>query len=474
MTNLYTSHMTLKSKTLIFIIQSILVYAQSADWSERMTQTAMSLWPAGYPNRWNYEQGLVMRSVETVWEKNQHPVYFQYIQGKVNYFVNNNGQIATYNQADFNLDHIASGKSLLWLYRNTSLNKYKLAADLLKSQLNAQPRTFQGGFWHKKIYPYQMWLDGLYMAGPFYAEYTEVFGQNAGFDDIAKQFIVMEKMSRDSVTGLLYHAWDESKQQSWADSVSGRSSSFWGRSMGWYAMGLVDVLDYIPDLHPKRDTLIQILQRLAPAIVNYRDQYTGVWYQVPDKISEQGNYPEASASCMFVYALAKAARKGYLERHFWASAKLAYDSTIKQFIEVDANNRVHLNGTCAATGLGGNPYRDGSYNYYISVLQARDDARGVGAFILASVEIEKGDPTVLLTHDPLQFSEHMLHPNPVENILYLRKGSSNKNEVRIFDVRGEVKYVGIDGTIDMSSWKPGIYFLQSDYEEGRVHKLIKQ
>ena len=180
----------------------------------------------------------------------------------------------------------------------------------MRDQLKTQPRTSEGGFWHKKIYPSQMWLDGLYMGEPFYAEYAATFHEDAAFDDIAKQFILMELHSRDPKTGLLYHGWDESKQQRWADPATGHSPNFWGRAMGWYAMALVDTLDYFPQDHPQRGALLAILKRLAVAIEKYQEPKSGLWYEVLDKGSEKGNYLEASASCMFVYALARGRSRG--------------------------------------------------------------------------------------------------------------------------------------------------------------------
>jgi unsaturated rhamnogalacturonyl hydrolase len=274
------------------------------------------------------------------------------------------------------------------LYRVTGKEKYWKAATSLRDQLRTHPRTSQGGFWHKNIYTSQMWLDGLYMGQPFYAEYATLAHEDTAFNDIIKQFILMERNSRDYKTGLLYHGWDESKQQKWANKETGTSPNFWGRAIGWYAMALVDVLDYVPADHPQRRELIAILNRLSTAVLKVQDKKNGLWYQVLDKGAQKGNYVEASASSMFVYALAKGIRKGYLPASVSKPVKKAYDGIVKEFIETDANGQTNLKGTVSVSGLGGNPYRDGSFEYYISEPVIVNDPKGMGAFILASNEME--------------------------------------------------------------------------------------
>jgi unsaturated rhamnogalacturonyl hydrolase len=274
------------------------------------------------------------------------------------------------------------------LYKVTGQEKYRKAAALLREQLKTQPRTSDGGFWHKKIYPSQMWLDGLYMAEPFYAEYAAMFHEDSDFDDIAKQFELMERHARDPKTGLLYHGWDESKQQRWANPTTGTSPNFWDRAMGWYGMALVDTLDYFPQQSPQRAELIAILNRLAKSIAKYQDAKSGLWYQVLDKGTEQGNYLEASGSSMFVYALAKGVRNGYLPASYLSVAKRGYQGLLVHFVKTDAAGQTNLDGIVAVAGLGGNPYRDGSYQYYISEKVVTNDPKGVGAFLMASNEIE--------------------------------------------------------------------------------------
>src|SRR5438128_2393025 len=293
------------------------VKGQPKPWSEKMAKTVMTLWQdypgaeSGRPARWSYEKAVVLKGMERVWRDTGDGKYFKYIQRSIDQFVSDDGTIKTYRLDDYNLDNILNGRVLLLLYKVTEEEKYLKAAALLRAQLKTQPRTSDGGFWHKKIYPYQMWLDGLYMAEPFYAEYSANFGEN-NWDDIADQFIWSEKHTRDEKTGLLYHAWDESKQQKWADKTTGRAPMFWGRAMGWYAMALVDVLDYFPKDHPKRTELISILNREMTALQKVQDKKSGLWWLILDAPGRDKNYLEASAACMFTYALAKGVRMGYL------------------------------------------------------------------------------------------------------------------------------------------------------------------
>ncbi|MBS1655349.1 MAG: glycoside hydrolase family 88 protein [Bacteroidetes bacterium] len=362
--------------------------------SEQMAATVMNTWKdsfalPGNPARWSYDMGVVLKGFEGLWMNTGDPAYFRYIQQQMDFFVTNNGEIRTYRQDEYNIDNINNGKLLLLLYRVTQKEKYLKAANLLREQLRHHPRTNEGGFWHKKTYPYQMWLDGLYMGEPFYAEYSWLMHDDTAFNDIAHQFIWMEKHVRDPKTGLLYHGWDESKEQKWADPVTGCSPNFWGRAMGWYADALVDALEYFPEDHPERQALIDILNRLVTALEKQQDKTTGLWYDVlnyngPGK---EKNYFEASASSQFVYAIAKGVRLGYLPAAKISIAKKAYDGIKKQFLKTE-NGQLNLYGTVKVSGLGGKPYRDGSFAYYMSEPVIKNDAKGIGAFMLASNEME--------------------------------------------------------------------------------------
>ncbi|HEX8142774.1 MAG TPA: glycoside hydrolase family 88 protein [Pyrinomonadaceae bacterium] len=381
--------------SLLLALGTMSAYGQTATMplNERMAATAMALWKdswaePGKPEKWSYDHGVVLKGIEGVWYNTGDGKYFKHIQQSLDRFVSADGTIRAYKLEEYNIDNVLLGRVLLMLYKVTGQEKYGKAAALLREQLKTHPRTSEGGFWHKKIYPNQMWLDGLYMGEPFYAEYAATFHEAAAFDDIAKQFILMEQHARDSKTGLLYHGWDESRQQRWADPQTGRSPNFWGRAMGWYAMALVDSLEHFPKDHPKRGELIAILNRLAAAVEKYQEPKSGLWYQVLDKGGAEGNYLEASASCMFVYALAKGVRQGYLPASYLKVAQKGYQGITSQFIEPDGAARVNLKGTVSVAGLGGNPYRDGSYQYYLSERVVTNDPKGVGAFLLASNEME--------------------------------------------------------------------------------------
>jgi unsaturated rhamnogalacturonyl hydrolase len=373
--------------------------AQTKPVSEQAAATAMTaLWrdaaknESGYPAKWTYDHGLVLKGIERVWINTGDKQYFDFIQRSMDHFVANDGSIRTYSLDEYNIDNILPGRNLLFLYKQTRQEKYKKAAVLLREQLKTHPRTSEGGFWHKKIYPWQMWLDGLYMGEPFYAEYAVTFNEPAAFDDIAKQFILMERHSRDDKTGLLYHGWDESKQQRWANPQTGRSPNFWGRAMGWFAMALVDTLDYFPEKHKQRAELVAILNRLAQAVAKYQEARSGLWYQVLDKGTEKGNYLESSAACMFVYALAKGVRDGHLPDSYMQVARNGYRGILREFVKTDqsgpAHARLNLEGTVNVGGLGGNPYRDGSYEYYLSEKVVTNDPKGIGALLLAATEME--------------------------------------------------------------------------------------
>lgn len=359
--------------------------ASTQRWSVRMADSVMR---RNAPFHWCYEAGLVHQAILQVWLETGDARYYDYVRRDMDAFIRADGTIRTVSIAEYNLDQINPGKNLFPLYRATKDERYKRAACLLREQLRGQPRTSEGGFWHKKIYPYQMWLDGIYMASPFYAEFGQTFGEPAAFDDAALQVILVEKHTRDPRTGLLYHAWDESRQQRWANPETGCSPHFWGRAMGWYAMAIVDILDYLPPEHARRPDLLAIFERMVAALTKVQDS-SGLWYQVLDQGDREGNYLEASASCMFVYSIAKAVRQGILLRASLDEARKGYRGILDRLIHGDDQGLVNLEQTCDVAGLGGDPYRDGSYEYYVGEKIATNNYKGVGPFILASVEMER-------------------------------------------------------------------------------------
>jgi unsaturated rhamnogalacturonyl hydrolase len=352
----------------------------------------MERWPDGrfapVNTHWNYELGTLLEGMDAVWFNTADAHTYNYIKHSVDQFVNADGSIPSWKPEENQLDNILLGRQLLLLYGVTHDARYAKAATLLYEQLVHQPRTASGGFWHKQRYPNQMWLDGLYMAEPFYAEYAATFHHQEAFTDITHQFALIYEHTRDAKTGLLYHGWDESKQERWADKKTGVSSQFWARAMGWQMMAQVDTLAYYPKDDAGRQQLIVQLEQEAAAISRYQDGATGVWYQVLDKGGEKGNYLESSASCMFVYALARGVREGYLPQSYLATAERGYKGILSRFTQAGAGDAFSLTGTVKSAGLGGDTYRDGSYSYYIGERVVSDDPKGIGAFILASVEME--------------------------------------------------------------------------------------
>ncbi|MGY5356187.1 glycoside hydrolase family 88/105 protein [Wenyingzhuangia sp. IMCC45467] len=368
-------------------------------WSERMLISEMHRFPESWmldfhkTPKWSYPNGLVLMAAKRVYNQTRKQQYYNYIYSYPDTMVNVNGDILTYTLEKQNLDMLKSGDVLLYLYDKTKEDRFLKAIKLLRSQINTQPRTSDGGFWHKKRYTNQMWLDGLFMAEPFYAQYTYKFdkGEDAAkaYDDIVHQFDLIQKHTKDPQTGLLYHGWDESKEQAWANKQTGTSPNFWSRAMGWYGMAIVDVLDYLPKEHPGHARMVKYLNEFAAALLKVQDSETGLWYQVLDQGNREGNYLEATGSSMFAYAFAKGANKGYLPNKYKEIAEVSFNGIIKNLVTVDERGIVNLNQCCAVAGLGGNPYRDGSYEYYVNEEIRANDPKGTGAFILASLELDK-------------------------------------------------------------------------------------
>lgn len=372
-----------------------IVISKDMKWSDKMALTLMKRHPESYmlddskKPKWDYVHALVLHSIEELYKKNPDPRYKAYIRGYVDELVQEDGSIKTYEFDKYNIDLVVPGRLLFDIYAESKQDKYLKAMQSVRKQLAEQPRTVSGGFWHKQIYPNQMWLDGLYMGEPFYAQYTATFENGKSFDDIAKQFELIQLHATDPKTGLLYHGWDESKAMPWANKETGNSPNFWSRALGWYVMALVDVLDYMPKEHPKRAELIKYLNNASEALAKYQDK-SGLWYQVTDKGGEKGNYLEASGSAMFTYAFAKGANKGYLPAKYKKLANKAFDGLTKILIKkVDEDGGITLTNCCQVAGLGGTPYRDGSYEYYVNEKKKNNDPKATGPFILAALELNR-------------------------------------------------------------------------------------
>jgi unsaturated rhamnogalacturonyl hydrolase len=338
--------------------------------------------------KWNYTQGLVCKAMEMLWLRSGDQKYYDYAKAYADSFINVKGEIFGYKADDYSLDRINSGKILFYIYHKSGDKKYLAAINLLRDQLKTQPRTTEGGYWHKKGYTNQMWLDGIYMASPFLAEYAALLHEDKAFDEVVNQVITIHKHTFDAKTGLNYHGWDESKSQKWANPETGCSPHFWGRAMGWYMMAIVDILDFLPENHPKRTELLQIFETVAKAVVKYQHPEKGVWFQVLDRPAEKGNYAEASCSAMFTYSLYKGVRKGFLDKSYLNAANTAFEGMKKEFVQENADGTISLTKVCNVAGLGGKPYRSGTYEYYISEPVIDNDPKGVGPFIMACLENE--------------------------------------------------------------------------------------
>jgi unsaturated rhamnogalacturonyl hydrolase len=371
--------------------------AADAPWSVRMADAELARHPDpktldSTAPKWEYTHGLTLKGIAAVGERTKDEKYWKYVLAYYDQMIDKDGKIATYDLEEYNIDRINPGKLLFAVHRKTGDAKYRKALDQLRRQMREHPRTSDGGFWHKKRYPYQMWLDGLYMGAPFLAQYAVEFDEPALLDDVVKQFVLMEKHARDEKTGLLYHGWDESRQQKWADKETGRSPAFWGRAMGWYAMALVDALDFVPEKHPGRKDLVAILNRLAEAATKVQDPKTGTWWQVLDQPGREKNYLEASVTVMFAYSFLKGARLGYLDKKYGDVGRRAYEGALKEFVAVSPAGLAEIHKVCAVAGLGGDPekerYRSGEYDYYVNERIRSNDPKAVGPFILASLEIE--------------------------------------------------------------------------------------
>lgn len=342
--------------------------------------------------KWDYCHGVELQAFIRLGDTYGDPRYFDYAEAYCDTMVREDGTVVAYKREEFSLDRVNTGKILFDMYARTGEEKYKKALDLMYSQFADQPRTKEGGFWHKKVYPHQMWLDGIYMGCPFYAEYAVRFNKPEAFKDIVNQFCVIARHTYDPKTGLYRHAWDESREQRWCDPQTGQSAHSWGRAMGWFAMALVETLEQLPEEVEGRDSLLLILDNVAAQVKRYQDSRTGLWYQVLDRSGAEGNYIESSVSAMFIYSLYKGVRLGFLPKKYLKVADKGFKGYLENFIETDEQGVVSITRCCAVAGLGGKNYRSGDYNYYINELIRNNDPKSVGPFINACLEYERLNP----------------------------------------------------------------------------------
>jgi unsaturated rhamnogalacturonyl hydrolase len=368
------------------------VKTESEKWSVRMAGTILAKsdslihYVAGSP-KWAYDVAFLGMAIDKLGVVD--PKYSRYLDDWVNYFIHSDGSVTDYRMTEYNLDRIFPGRDVITVYKRNADPKYKISLDNFIEQLKTQPKTNSGGYWHKSIYPNQMWLDGIYMASTYMAQYASVFNAPKWFDVATSQTIMIYKKTLDPSTGLLMHAWDESRTQKWCDPVTGRSHYPWSRAMGWYTMAIIDILDYLPENHPDRKELIKILNSTCDALLKVRDPKSGIWYQVLNQGGRAGNYLEGSGSAIYTYVFAKGARLGYLPRKYSKIANSAFDGILKELITVDGSGMVTMHNICGGCGLGGIPYRDGTYEYYVNEKRFDNDTKGVAPFILAAIELNR-------------------------------------------------------------------------------------
>ena len=361
-------------------------------WSERMANTIIArsdslIYYVDRNPKWAYDVALLGMAVDRLGNINVR--YSKYMEDWVNYFVRSDGSIIDYRLKEYNLDRIFPGRDIITVYKRNPDPKYKIALDNFIEQLKTHPKTKSGGYWHKNIYPWQMWLDGIFMASTYMAQYAREFNSPEWFDMACFQTKMIYEKTLDPKTGLLMHAWDESHSQKWCDPATGKSHYPWSRSMGWYILAIEDILEYLPENHPDRAGLITILQKTCDALLNVQDPETGLWFQVLNNGGRAGNYLEGSGSAMYAYAFARGVHREWLDKKFLCQADRAFDGIIKELITVDEKGYLTMHNICGGCGLGGNPYRDGSYEYYVTEKRIDNDPKGVAPFILAALELDR-------------------------------------------------------------------------------------
>lgn len=341
----------------------------------------------GKPNKWNYIDGCMITAVLALYRLTGDEKYVQFADAFVGWFVQEDGTIRTYDMAEYNLDHINPAKNLFALYELTKKEKYRRAMGTVRQQLDTMPRTKEGSFWHKKIYPWQVWLDGLYMAQPFYMQYETCYNKMQGCLDSFRQFQTVREHMRDEKTGLYYHGYDESRQMYWANPQTGCSPNFWLRALGWFVIALTDTIEAMDEqLYYEYRTLWAQLQELIDAILPWQTP-NGMFYQVIDKPNEKGNYLETSGTAIIAYGILKAVRLGILPEKYRAFGQKAFWGTCEKYLSVGKDGKPALGGICLVAGLGGAQRRDGSLQYYFSEPIVENEAKGVAPLLLAYTEI---------------------------------------------------------------------------------------
>lgn len=338
---------------------------------------------------WNYIDGCMIHALLELYGIRKNENYLKFADAFIDYFVTDDGQIKSYDPKEYNLDNVNAGKTLFELYKLTGKEKYRKAIDTIYSQLEGQPRTKEGNFWHKMIYPNQIWLDGLYMAQPFYAMYELEYNGGKHMDDIYNQFMNVYKLMRNPLNGLYFHAYDSSRESFWCDKVTGLSGNAWLRALGWYAMALIDTIDIIgdrPEYEQYKADLTRNYRELIDAMLPYQSRENGMWCQVPNFPEIQKNYPETSGTAIFAYAIMKSVRLGILPESYYEAGLKAFEGTCKTYLS-EKDGQLQLGGICLVAGLGNKERREGTYEYYMREPVVENEAKGIAPLILAFVEI---------------------------------------------------------------------------------------
>lgn len=343
---------------------------------------------SGKPSTWNYIDGCMIKAILDLYAIKGDEKFLKFADDFIDYFVQEDGSIKSYDPKEYNIDNVNAGKTLFELYKLTGKEKYKKAIETIYSQVKEQPRTEEGNFWHKMIYPNQVWLDGMYMGQPFYMQYEVEYNNCENCKDSYHQFLNVYKNLRDPKTGLYYHGYDYSRKAFWCDKVTGLSRNFWLRALGWYAMALIDTVSVMPDsMTEEKEKLSSIYKELIDSMLKYQTE-NGMWYQVVNLGGIPGNYLETSGSSIFAYAIMKSVRMGILDERYFKYGEKAFNGVCEKYLS-EKDGELQLDGICLVAGLGpeNNTRRDGTFGYYMSEPVVSNDAKGVGPLVLAYIEI---------------------------------------------------------------------------------------
>ena len=341
-----------------------------------------------YQGFWCYEDGVILKGAVDLYEVTGDEFYWDFLEKYLYDFVDVEGNLKGYKMDEYNIDHINPGKALFFAFEKTKDERFMKAIEKQMDQVRSHPRIPAGNFWHKNRYPHQVWLDGLYMALPFYTEYENKYNGHKGYEDIYNQFISVRDTLRDAQTGLYYHAYDDSKSMFWADSETGLSANFWLRAQGWLLMALVDVIDKMSEtIFEYYKGLIDLAKATINDILPFQDEETGMWWHVIDQGGREGNYVEVSGSAMVVYAILKGIRLNILDDSLKDVAIRAFEGILKTH-GYEEDGKLHIGGIVCVAGLGefDGIKRDGSYEYYISEAVVADEAKAIGPLMSAYAE----------------------------------------------------------------------------------------